>query len=331
MRNCSILVQWAALSLLSVLLTSCGGRGLTTESTPANPGTGTSTSAPSGSSSSPSSSPAPPPTPSPTPNPAPTPSPAPSPSPSPNNGNPVASSQAFVAALIANDGSNHGQIAVNTTAEDGQVNLQLKNATPNTFVDVVFCPYPTNSGPMGNGACLAVSAHQYSTDSSGNASATFPFGASGPGQQMASGTWSGIFQVNTQTLEQSGFQMPASGTQFQAALKLCKNTSSLYFQYYVCGTDQLTSGYLTVNGTTVHVSVRGAPAATTFTLSHCDNSSKNPCAVIGTFATDSSGNTDSDLDYEKSLGTSAPAGPFTISRNEGSGSKTEFVTAFTVP
>lgn len=205
--------------------------------------------------------------------------------------------------------------------ENGAGNVQVTKGKPNSAYGITFCAFPTDSGPLGNTDCTAVSPN-FMTDAGGNATVNFQF--------SRSGTWSGVFEIFTNSVDnyESGFDMPANGTEYQSPLKVCKNTSSTF---YVCGTDQLTSGYLTVNGTTVHVSLRGAPAATTFTLSHCDNNSKNPCSVIGSFATDSNGNTDSDLDYEKALGTSAPPGPFIISRDEGSGIRTEFVSAFMVP
>lgn len=324
MRKGLALLLLPALFILTSLIAGCGGSSTTSSATAptgsaanpgaANPGGSQNTPTPgsgsgsgsgssgSGSSGSGSGSPA---------------------SPAPGNGNPVAPTTSFVATLVGSDGSTHGQIAVNTTEENGQVTLQLKNATPNTKIDVIFCPNPTNSGPRGNDACLFISGQQYSTDSSGNGAATFSFGKSG--------TWSGIFEVNTQMMEQSGFQMPADGTQFQAALKLCGKISSIFEPGYLCGTDQLSSGYVTVNGTTVHVNLRGAKSLTTYTLSRCDNRSSAPCSAIGTFSTDGTGDSDFDLNYETALGTSVIPSTFAVERDEGNGSRTEFASAFTVP
>jgi hypothetical protein len=229
-----------------------------------------------------------------------------------------------VASLIAeSDGSYHGKISVNLDGETGTGSFQLQGGQPNSIYNLSFCLYPTDSGPRGNGNCI-FAGPDFNTDANGNATMPFHF--------AKSGIWNGIFVLGGQFSVDSGFEMPANGLEFQSPFFRCLDISSQFQNGFgTCGSDPLISGFVTVSGTTVHLSLTGAAASVTYSAFYCGNS-KGPCKSVGNVATDTNGNGAADVDYLNTVGSTHYPGIFYFSRDEGGGNvRSEFGSAFKVP
>ncbi|HKD79321.1 MAG TPA: hypothetical protein VKH81_06470 [Candidatus Angelobacter sp.] len=254
-----------------------------------------------------SNTPGPTPTPTPVPSPTPNPSPSPTPNPSPT---PSSTADSFLSTMFLIEGrspSPIGPITVDTTANNGAGNLQLKSpGVNNTTLILQFCPYP-----QAFNGCSNVTS--FTTDATGNANVNFTF--------PEKGTFSGLFQLlQTNTAEIGQTETGTSGKSFQSALLPAGTVTG--------GIQQTTghapgSGTAVVNGTTAHITLTATTPNHTFNTAVCDLFPQAPCTVFANITTDAQGNASTDVGtVQQPVGATI----FRISDADG----VEFVTAFRV-
>lgn len=248
--------------------------------------------------------------------------PAPSSTPAPPTTPPLPPT-AFMANLIAAGGSNHGQISINLNGQTGDGSFRLIGSTPNDTYSLGFCEWPCPTGRPG-GASVGIS-EPINTDANGNASMTFHF--------PTAGTWSGLFQLNGHMTVSSGFDMPANGLEFQSALFRCRDITHTLDTGLPgsCGSDPLTSGFITVSGTAVHVSLTGAAPSVSYAVHYC-GAQIWPCTRLGTVTVDAHGDGSADFDYIKTAGTQHDPSIFYLDGHDGNGGTvTQFGSGFRTP
>jgi hypothetical protein len=284
-RRSSKLCALSILAILSGIILGCGGNGNNVATTPApTPGSTAGGSA--------GPSPTPPPAPTPTPTlippttptppatppatPVPTP-PTPTPTPTPN------ASGLFQATLFSGFGAtvqNHGQVIVDATAIDGSGSVQLTGATAMTEFTLSFCPFPS-----GKYACFTVIT--LTTDTTGAAQGTFHF---------ASGTWAGDFQVTSggNIFAATAFDPTTSNQSYTAALQPQTTTNPNGINLFPVPTvpqDPLSSGRVTISGSTAQVTLQGAVPNAIYNLTLCTLGDGSGCFQQSTaIPTDASGN-----------------------------------------
>ena len=238
--------------------------------------------------------------------------PAPNPpapgSPAPGNPTPSTAPDTYLAQIFVSVGKTpmtHGQVTIDTTANNGAGSLQLTNVGANSSFVLQFCPYP-----FGDKNCISVT--PVSTDMNGSANVSFTF--------PQKGIFSGTFQLVTS----DGSQFAATGTgssglNFQSALLPAGTITG--------GINQTTgnapgSGSVTVNGTTAHLTLSGTTANHTFNTAVCSQFLSTPCANLADVTTDAQGNVSMDI------GSVQPAGWSVLRVSDANG--VEFVSAFRV-
>lgn len=220
------------------------------------------------------------------------------------------SSYYFEALLSTADSSNHGQVSLSA---NGSGSVQLQGAAAGTSYDIQFCPFPDGtSNCFSNGSA--------STDASGNAQASFRF--------SRSGTWAGVFLLQPSgggAGFRSSFPVPSSGIQYQNPVQQAGSINGGIPSFLgPAGSDPLSSGVVTINGTTAHVTLSGAAANATYAVGYCANGGGSTCfANIGSVSTDANGNGSGDVNTN---GYNNP-GVFHFGRNN----TTEFITGVRVP
>jgi hypothetical protein len=188
------------------------------------------------------------------------------------------SSPYYIAALASSaDSSIHGQI---TLSDSGTGTVQLQNAAASTPYNVKFCLFP-------NGTANCFSVGSVTTDASGNVQSPYTFGKSG--------IWVGVFSVQPAsggTSYGSTFPNPSTESQYRNPLQRAGTiTGGLPSFWGPAGTDPLTSGMITINGTTAQITLKGAAPKSSYVVSFCANSAGSSCfADLGTVMTDSNGN-----------------------------------------
>ena len=223
-----------------------------------------------------------------------------------------ASAPYFFAALLSTaDSSNHGQISLNTS---GGGSVQLTSVAAGTSFAIQFCQFP-------NGTSNCFSVGSVSTDASGNAQSAFTF--------SRSGTWAGIFLLQPNgggTGYDSNFPEPSSGTQYQNPLQRASTITGGTPSFWgPDGSDPLSSGFVSINGTIAHITLNGALANASYTVNFCGNGGGSSCfADLGTVTTDANGNGAADIDTH---GRNIP-GVFGMARSDGA---LQFITGVHVP
>jgi hypothetical protein len=275
---------------LLLLEIGCGsGSQTSTTSATANPGTSTPAS-----SNPPASSSQPP-----------TPTPAPAPTPTP-----ASSSDSYLAAItltIGKNPTNHGQVTIDTTANNGAGSVQLSNVGF-TNVQLQFCPKGVNS------ACTNVGA-PFSTDASNNANVNFTF----PEKGTFSGVWQIVSSGCTNGCQQAASTIGDSGVGFMSAELPAGSISG--------GIGQATgnapgSGKITVTNSVAHLTLSGTTANHTFHVSLCGDPQGVGCAALSDVTTDSNGNASADIGTVQAFGSSV----FEVTDSAG----VEFISAFRV-
>jgi len=235
-----------------------------------------------------------------------------SPTPSSNNpGSSGSSSPYFIASLMSSaDGSNRGQITLNST---GSGTVKLQSADASTAYSVQFCQFAN-----GTSNCMALGS--VTTDASGNLQSSFTFGKSG--------TWAGIFELkpsNSGTSFGSTFPTPSTADQYRNPLqKAADITGGLPAFWGTAGSDPLSSGVLTVSGSVAQITLTGAAPNSSYSVSFCGNGGGSSCyGDLGTVTTDGSGNGTG----QANTNNFDPPGVFSLGRNN----TVEFVTAVKVP
>ena len=202
--------------------------------------------------------------------------------------------------------TNHGQVTVDTSANDGTGTLQLNN-TGFMNVELQFCPQGVNA------ACSNITA--FSSDASGNATVNFTF--------PEKGTFAGVWQVVNSGCS-SGCQDAAStigdtGVGFKSAMLPAGSITG--------GIGQATgstpgSGTMTVTNAVAHVTLSGSTATHTFHVALCGAPQGLGCASLSDVTTDASGNVSADVGSIQPFGSSV----FLVSDSAG----VEYVSAFRV-
>jgi hypothetical protein len=216
----------------------------------------------------------------------------------------------FEALLSTADSSNHGQISLNAS---GAGTIQLQGVSASTSYSIQFCQFPN-----GTSNCFAVGSSV--TDTGGNAQTSFTF--------SRSGTWAGIFLLQPSgggTGFDSSFPVPSSGIQYQNPVQQAGAiTGGIPSFLGPPGSDPLSSGLVTINGTVAHVTLNGAAANATYAVGFCGNGGGSTCfADIGTVSTDASGNGAADVETRGYN----PPGVFHFGRNNA----VQFITGIRVP
>ena len=181
---------------------------------------------------------------------------------------------------VTNMSQTNGTVSVDSK---GVVTTQLTGATASTTYTLQFCPAPGQ-----NYTCFSVG--EVATDGTGAATKdmTFP----------KSGAWAGDFQLMLGGTEQFTTQV-ASGIPspvFAAQLEPSKTTNGNGVG--PTGTqDPLTSGTITISGTTLTVTLNGAPPNSSYGATECPLFSGSSCFALSdptgtktSFATDGNGN-----------------------------------------
>ncbi len=252
--------------------------------------------------------------------------PTPSPTPSPAPGGTPSNSGAFQAIMLNPTGqSTGGQVTVDATANNGSVALQLKGLQSMTSYAVNFCPFP---GGESNG-CFQITT--FTADTSGNASASFTF--------PRVGNWAGVFTVtHNGTIEQaSGFTYSVTTTDWRAALQRVSTITGGIGPNYQVGTDPLSSGSVSVAGSTATVQIQGAVPSSTYSVTFCANSGGSSCYNVGPVTTDGAGKGSATFNLlQTAVGNFTPPGIFNVGRTTptstgGSTGGIQFITGFVVP
>jgi len=190
----------------------------------------------------------------------------------------------YLAALLSTaDSSNHGKISLDA---NGSGSAELQSAAASSMYSIQFCQFPN-----GNSSCFSVGSS--TTDASGNAQSSFTF--------SRSGTWAGVFTLQPSgggTGFTSSFPVPSSGTQYENPLQRAGTISGGLPSFLGSpGSDALSSGFVTIDGTVAHIAVNGAAPNASYVVGFCGNGDGSTCfADLGTVNTDASGNGSGDID-----------------------------------
>jgi hypothetical protein len=190
----------------------------------------------------------------------------------------------FQATLFSGFGStvqNHGQVIVDATTIDGTGSVQLTGAATMTEFTLSFCPFPS-----GKYACFSVIT--LTTDNTGTAQGTFRFPA---------GTWAGDFQVTTSNgniFASTAFDPTTSNQSYTAALQPQTTTNPNGINLTPVPTtpqDPLSSGRVTISGSTAQVTLQGAVPNAIYNLTLCTLGDGSGCFQQSTtIPTDVNGN-----------------------------------------
>ena len=231
-------------------------------------------------------------------------SPPTTPTPAPSNG--PDSYLATMMLTIGKNPTNHGQVTIDTSANNGAGVLQLNNASF-TNVELQFCSQGVNS------PCVNVAS--FSSDASGNANVNFMF--------PEKGTFAGVWQVVNNGCS-SGCQDAAStigdsGVGFKSAELPAGSITG--------GIGQATgsaagSGTITVTNSMAHLTLSGTTMNHTFHVALCGDPQGLGCASLSDVTSDSQGNVNADVGAIQPFGSSV----FLVSDSAG----VEFVSAFRV-
>jgi hypothetical protein len=169
---------------------------------------------------------------------------------------------------------------VDATTIDGNGTVQISGATPMTSLTLSFCPFPS-----GKYVCFSVVT--LTTDNSGSAQAAF---------HIPSGTWAGDFQVliGGNIFATTGFDTTTSNQSYTAALQPQTTTNPNGINLTPVPTtpqDPLSSGRVTISGSTAQVTLQGAVPNATYNLTLCTLGDGSGCFQQSTaILTDAGGN-----------------------------------------
>lgn len=171
--------------------------------------------------------------------------------------------------------SPQGTITLDTTANNGDGNVQTNVSTNNATFTLQFCPFPqTQNSPN----CTSVATLTDGATEFVDVNFTFPM----------KGTFAGTFQIvdSTGNLIESA-SAGITGMSYKSALLPAATITG--------GIGQTTGnspgiGSVVVNGTTAHVTLTGAFPSHTFTIAPCPT-----CAPAGNITTDAQGNGSADV------------------------------------
>ncbi len=184
-----------------------------------------------------------------------------------------------------------GQLTVDPVSNNGDINVKLNSGTvANASLFVIFCPFGNF-----NKNCFDVG--NFSSDASGNINASLKF--------PKNGTWAGVFFVSNQNAAANGQNTaywvtePSAytgnfdvGQNYRVVLQ---PEAAVTGGISIATTSApLSSGFISINGSTLHAEVHGAKAMTTYVVNFCGNggftSACNYYGSAGSFTTDDSGN-----------------------------------------
>ena len=222
---------------------------------------------------------------------------------------PSSASDSYLATMtltIGKNPTNHGQVTIDTSANNGAGILQLNNVGF-TNVELQFCPQGVNS------ACNNIA--PFSSDAGGNATVNFTF--------PEKGTFAGVWQVVNSGCS-SGCQDAAStigdsGVGFRSAVLPAGSITG--------GIGQVTgnaagSGTVTVTNSVAHLTLSGTTANHTFHVALCGTPQGLGCASLSDVTTDAQGSASADVGSIQPFGSSV----FLVSDSAG----VEFISAFRV-